>query len=76
MLKIPKDRFIIIAIVLFLMWLGFMIFFYLKADEITHSPCEVCAKKLGNDIFCTTGGVQLKEIIYHPNMTTEKNVRT
>jgi len=64
------KRFIIIAIILILMWLGLMVFYYLKADEVTNSPCEVCAKKLGENVMCSTdsGGMIISRT-YYPNLS-------
>lgn len=50
---ITNDRFKLIVIVLLLMWIGFMAFFYLKAEEITKNPCQVCARQMGTDVSCS-----------------------
>ena len=52
------------------MWLGLMGFYYLKADEVTNSPCEVCAKKLGENVMCSTdsGGMIISRT-YYPNLS-------
>lgn len=73
--NIPKDRFIIIAIILVLMWLGVMGFLYLKADEVTKDPCSICAKRLGEDITCMTNDLNPITRIYYPNYTIE-NVKS
>lgn len=73
--KIPKDRFIIIAIVLFLMWCGFMLFFYMKAEEVTKDPCSICAKRMGETVRCTIEGFKPISRDFYPNFTIE-NVRT
>lgn len=66
-LGIPIDRFYVIAVILIVMWLGLMLFFYLKADEVTKDPCSVCARRLGNDVICYAQGnspVIAKRIYY------------
>ena len=30
----------------------------MKADELTHNPCQLCAKKMGEDVYCTIGNLQ------------------
>lgn len=71
---IPKDRFYLIAFLLFLMWMGIMLFYYLKADEVTKHPCSVCAKRIGVDVKCTTYGVGLVpiDIVFYKNGSRER----
>ena len=66
-----SKRFIIIMVVLITMWLLLMLFFYLKADEITKHPCAICSAKVGTDIVCSTydGSSQM---IFHPDFTIDK----
>ena len=75
MFKIPKDRFIIIAVVLFLMWCGFMLFFYMKAEEITKDPCGICAKRMEEKVSCTIDGFRPITREFYPNFTIQ-DVRT
>ena len=75
MFNIDKDRFIIVAIILFLMWCGFMLFLYMKADEITKDPCSICAKRMGEKVRCTIQGFTPISRDYYPNFTIE-DVRT
>ena len=67
---ITNSRFKLIAVILILMWIGIMIFFWMKADEVTKSPCQVCAKKIGEKVTCTidNGGI-IMERTYYPNFT-------
>lgn len=65
-----NKRFIVIAIILILMWLGLMLFFYLKADEVTKNPCQICAKQMNTDVMCSAK-IGDKFIIFHPNYTME-----
>jgi len=50
--KYDRFRFVVIAVILFLMWLGIMGLLYLKADEVTKQPCSVCAYKMGENVIC------------------------
>lgn len=66
--SIPKDRFYIIAIVLFLMWVGLMVFFYLKTDEITKNPCQICSEKMGSEFYCIhSSGLFIQTVRFYPN---------
>lgn len=69
---ITNSRFKIIIIVLILFWLGIMLLFYLKADEVTHNPCEVCSKKIGKNVICTPMNSNFS-IIFYPNMSSSVN---
>jgi len=53
---ITNSRFKLIAVLLILMWLILIIFFYLKADEVTKHPCQICAKQMGVDVNCKIKG--------------------
>ena len=65
-----EKRFYTILIVLFLMWLGIMTLFYLKADEVTKSPCQICANKLNDDVVCTIqSGGEIRQRVFYPNFT-------
>jgi cytochrome c biogenesis factor len=64
-----SKRFVMIMIVLIIMWLGLMVFFYLKADEVTKHPCSICAKKMGEAVICTTGTTQIISRTFYPNWT-------
>ena len=39
---------------------------YAKADEISKSPCSICAEKMGENVYCRVGNL---ERIYYPNFT-------
>ena len=51
-------RNVIVMIMIMLVFLTMATFIYLKYDEVTHHPCEVCASVIGKNIVCTsaTGG--------------------
>lgn len=68
---LSDKRFYIIATILMLMWLGLMLFFYLKADEVTKHPCSICAEKIGEEVRCTTGGYKPITKVFHPNFSIE-----
>jgi len=72
---ITNSRFKLIAIILLILWLGVMLLLYLKADEVTNDPCSICAKRLGEQVRCTTLDFEPIVNIYYPNYTIE-NVRT
>jgi len=67
---ITDNRFKIILLVFFIMWLGLMLLFYLKADEVTKDPCSVCAKQMGEEVICTIGGSgKIITKTFYPNWT-------
>lgn len=68
---ITNNRFKYIGVILFLMFVVFMGLLYLKADELTHNPCQLCAEKIGEKVYCQTERLQR---IYYPNFTIEQKV--
>ncbi len=64
-----EKRFYIILAFLFILWLGIMVLFYLKADEVTKSPCQICAKKLNQEVICTAGNGGMIQRTFYPNFT-------
>ena len=72
---ITDSRFKFIAIILLIMWAGFMVLFYLKADEITKDPCSICSERMGKQVVCTLQtNFEPVSRVYYPNGTiiTEK----
>ena len=67
--RITDDRFKYIGLILFLMFIAFLVFFYIKADEITKSPCSVCAKMMGEKVTCTMQGFIPISKSFYPNYT-------
>lgn len=63
---ITNSRFKYIGIILLIIWIGFIVFFFLKADEITKNPCSICAEKSGENVVCMVGNLQRT---YFPNNT-------
>lgn len=51
------------------MWIILLIFFYLKADEVTKDPCSICAERMGEEVICTTGEYVPVKRVYYPNGT-------
>lgn len=63
---VTNNRFKYIGIILFLMFLVFMALIYFKADELTHNPCQLCAKKMGENVYCSVGDLQRT---FNPNFS-------
>jgi len=68
---ITDSRFKFIAILLMIIWLGFMVLFFLKAEEITNNPCNVCAKRMDMPVKFALEG---KQRSYNPDGTMEEFV--
>ncbi len=66
---VTDNRFKLIVILLMIIFFTFMTLLYLKADEITKHPCEVCAKKVGDKVTCRIGSIDFIERIYYPNQS-------
>jgi len=65
---ITNSRFKFIAILLFLMFLVFMLLIFMRGTEIANDPCSICAKKMGEDVTCSSGyGLDQKVIVYEAN---------
>ena len=64
---ITNSRFKYIGLLLMIIWLGFMVFFFMKAEEITKDPCLICSKKMGEEVICSTGTSIIVKRIYYPN---------
>jgi hypothetical protein len=67
-------RFYIIITILFIMWLGVMLFLYLKADEVTKDPCSICSKRMGENVICYTQGTTQLKRTYYPNNSISNEV--
>ena len=68
----PTVKWSIVVICLMLMWFSIVALFYLKTDEVTKSPCSVCAKQLGEKVTCTyidTKSFQFGTVSFLPNGT-------
>lgn len=64
------KRFKIIAALLMIIFLVFMAFLYLKAEEITRDPCSICASRMQEPIVCTIGGHKTITKTFYPDWTT------
>ena len=71
---ITDSRYKYVGLILLIIWIGFMVFFYLKADEITKDPCSICAKRMGEEVACTTGNYIPVQRVYYPNGTIVDDV--
>jgi len=72
---ITNSRFKLIALFLFLMFVIFMVFLYLKADEITKDPCSICASYQSEKMVCTIeSGGRIMQRIYYPNFVIEDSI--
>ncbi len=71
---ITNNRFKYIGLILLIMFLSFMFFLYMKADEITKDPCSICAEYMGEKVVCTTQDnfVPVNRI-YHINGSIEED---
>ena len=70
---ITNSRFKYVGMLLIVMWLFFMLFLYLKADEITKDPCTICAEYMGDKVTCFTGTTYPIERTYYPNGSINDN---
>lgn len=71
-MEIDNKRFWIVIGIVVIMWLGIMIFFYLKADEVTRDPCSICSEKMGDKVICTLTGFTPLTRVYYPNGSVEQ----
>lgn len=67
---ITDSRFKYIGLILLVIWLTLFFLLFFKANEITKDPCSICAKKIGDNVICTTQGFAPLERIYYPNYTS------
>lgn len=63
---ITDSRFKFIALLLFIMFLVFMFLIYMKADEVSRHPCQICSEKMGQNVICSIG---LEQRTFLPNFT-------
>lgn len=68
---LDRHRFLAIAIILLIMWSGFMVFYYLKAEEITTDPCGVCARKYDYPVILQSKGTIPVTRVFYPNGSQE-----
>ena len=72
-----RDRFILIAILLMVIFFTFMGIIIWQGEHISHDPCGVCAKRMGDEVICTTGGEYGKMITrtFFPNYTIVDGIK-
>lgn len=60
-----------------IVWGSVFVLLYLKADEITKDPCEICARVMGEDVKCTltTGYVPVNRIYYSNGTIVDEDVK-
>jgi len=71
-----RDRFIFIAILLMIIFFVFMAVVWIKADALTKNACQICAKKMGEEVVCTTHGAMGETLsrTFFPNFTIADGV--
>jgi len=72
--RFSKERLILLAIVLIIVWGSLLTFWYFKADEITRDPCSICAERMGEKVTCRINNYSplapTPERNYYPNGST------
>lgn len=67
---ITNSRFKLIVIVMLIIWFSLLVFWWMKAEEITNHPCEVCARVMGDNVNCYTGKFQpISKTFYSSNLS-------
>lgn len=67
MFELDYKKFFMACCVILLIWLSLLLFWYLKADEVTRDPCSICAERMGDNVRCTIGTVYTLSRDYYPN---------
>jgi hypothetical protein len=65
---------ILIGIFLLLLWGSLLTFWWFKADAITRDPCSLCAEQLGEEIRCTTSGLNPISKSFYQNGSSHVNL--
>jgi len=63
-----NRKIIVITIILLLMWAVMIYLFVNYGKEVRQHPCSVCARKMGDDVICTTTGASK---VFYENGSTE-----
>lgn len=66
-----NHRFVSLCITMSFIWLLLIGFWYVKTDEITKDPCQICSASKGKDVMCTIGGIAPVSRIYYVNQSIE-----
>lgn len=67
---IDENPMIMVGIVMLIVWFSLLTFFFIKADEITKDPCNICAERVGENYKCFPEGLGA-EITYYQNGSIE-----
>ena len=51
---IDAKKLLIIAIALLILWGSFCFLVVNYAEDLRQDPCSICAKRMGEDIYCST----------------------
>ena len=68
-----KHKIVTVSIVMLIIWFSLLTFFFLKADEVTKDPCNICAENLGHEVICTVGTLVPITQIYYENGSISNN---
>lgn len=71
---IDNPNFLIVVIVLIAIWMSFFIYLVKYGEEVRTDPCSLCSKRMGEKIFCTTGGIEPQTRTYYPGGEIEEDV--
>jgi hypothetical protein len=71
---LSKERMIILAVVILIVWFSLLAFWWVKADAISKDPCSACAERFNEKVVCTIyrdefNFVKVAERNYYPNGT-------
>jgi len=53
------KKILIMGIILLIIWMSFLIFLIKYKDKLQENPCEICAKRMGEDVKCFVGIQQI-----------------
>lgn len=67
-----NHRILSFGIFLLIIWGSIFTLLYLKADEITKHPCQICSEKMGKDLMCVTQGINPIQIKFYENGTIDR----
>jgi len=51
-MKINTNKMLIAGVILLIIWLSFLWFLVNYGKELKNHPCNLCAKKIGDDVTC------------------------
>lgn len=66
---LSNKRFLVIAIILFTMFLILMAILVWQGENIARNPCQICAKKMGDKVTCSIVGSVSQSRDFYPNFT-------